>query len=258
MAIALGYAPEQGEENTAGGERSSPESVEAPSDGPLRSLPGGASLPQRPPRRREFPLPESAGKWLFCGDSLYERGRQRADSPTFARAAVRGLRQRAGTAKWRFVSTLLPEITLRDLLQQYETRIGRFAPQVVVISCGYRELSHPEAGLLEFERGFHELLARAQQSGAEVVVNTPPWQSLPGGASRVDQLIRLEGLCACAVEAEALLVDHWGHWERRSAADWQRGTGFCPSPRGFHEMARLFLSEIDETLDAKGIGTRTD
>src|SRR5690606_33532438 len=132
--------------------------------------------------------------WVFTGHSLTCRDQQSVRGGTFHSYLTGTLRDRLGRDQDAFISTLSPRLTLRDVLHDYNGRIGRFHPEVVVLSCGPAELADNGDTLLDFEEIFHELIFRIERQGALTVVNTPPYRKLTDEQGTMDQLVRLEAI----------------------------------------------------------------
>ncbi|SFJ37159.1 hypothetical protein SAMN05421753_11937 [Planctomicrobium piriforme] len=181
--------------------------------------------------------------WLFTGDTLTLPG-QPSERNSHVSALTHAIRDELGRYDDAFISSEAPRLRLRELLDNFEQRIGRFAPHIVIVSCGVEELRATGESSLAFERMFHELIERIRGAGAVAVINTPPRPEMGEGVEHADELIRLEAIRACTAESPAFLVDHWDHWEQSSELHWLAADGQSLSHSGAKAFADEFVREL--------------
>ncbi|WP_437201684.1 hypothetical protein [Planctomicrobium sp. SH664] len=180
--------------------------------------------------------------WVFTGDSLGSPHQKAAVPLSLVSVFARQLRQAIPGVHHTIANTTTPGATIRDIALDYERRIGRFDVDILFLICSPQELQQSAESLIEFEEQCHQLVRQARSRGALVIVNLPPQIDGLTDSLPVDQLIRLEALRAAMLEAGALVVDHWSHWERAAKPSWS-SEGFA-TRQGLEEMTKFLLHDL--------------
>lgn len=176
-------------------------------------------------------------RWLLTGDSLTSEVPEGHDSPQL-QAFKEFVQNTVERREDEFHSSEVPHFQLSDLSSQFEKRIARFSPQIVIVTCGLTEIQSRGETFLTFERNFHKLILQIRNFGAIPVVATPPWPCPSDAFHHSDELIRLEAIRACAEESAALLVDHWEHWEHSASDAWSNPDRTALSQQGIAEVVQ--------------------
>jgi acyl-CoA thioesterase-1 len=181
--------------------------------------------------------------WVFLGDSItqgvtHTRGR-RGFVEHFAER-VRGELDRRGDT---VVNSGVSGATTDDLLPEFHWRAGRFAPDVVLVMFGTNDVLAGEDGIRAFRYRLDQIVQRARDVGATVILQTPPPVLRDGG--RTPELMELytEAVREVGTDLGVLVVDHARAWQEaaRQAGDdvapggWLDDT-FHPNARGHHEL----------------------
>lgn len=184
--------------------------------------------------------------WVFAGDSLSCPGQvpgRGCSQGSFLAEFLRDSRRRTADT---FVFAETPGLQLATIGLNEVTRIERFHPDILFLTCGTLELEQALESSLEFESMFFRLVEALRRPGRILAVNLPP--CLPflteNETKATNALIRLEALRACSLEADLLLIDHWTHWETNADVGWYSSDGRSPSARGSREMARLTVRAL--------------
>lgn len=189
--------------------------------------------------------------WVFAGDSLSLPGKSpiRGCSPgSYLIDFLRLTRLRSTDA---FVFVESPGLKLETLGANEFSRIEAFRPDVLILTCGTRELLEATGTALDFETMFFDRINSLRKPGRIIAVNLPiHLPSLRGDDPfTANALVRLEALRACSREADLLVIDHWTHWEEAANNPWYSGNGQMPSARGCREIARLMVQELGLNRD---------
>ncbi|WP_437224484.1 SGNH/GDSL hydrolase family protein [Planctomicrobium sp. SH661] len=190
-------------------------------------------------------LRKSRLTWLFTGDSLSKAGQDQVTGAGLVSSSVRVLRDRFHRTRDAYISTECSQFDIQLLTSEFEERVARFHPDIVILTFGLHELQATGESSLAYERRLMQLMEKLRSLKARVLVNLPPL--FPGNRAPVsaDQLIRLEAIRACTIESSLLLADHWSHWEQHAESSWVTAGGDSLSEKGAAEMTRLMLGELD-------------
>lgn len=193
-------------------------------------------------------------RWVFAGDSLMagqmeERHRLTPLASALASVIVRHPARHDD----QMVDVLTPGISIPRLVSAWETRVAIHRPDVLVLFCGHSDAVAGMRGFHLFEDSLVEMLTTCRDAGITPIINTPPCLPQASDSQLADVLIYLEALRAEAAAHNAILVDHWAHWEWTAVEMggtevWYDDSGRFPGPRGHRQMARTFLNTLGLNL----------
>ena len=200
---------------TAADISTTPSDIQSPPVSTSRSpvIPGSAR-PPAPVRRNFRPLREAVQDrqnsitWLFTGQSLPGQLGEASEIPL---SGIVGLNVRNYLERTSdpIIDTTGPDLRVIDLLQQFETRIERFQPHVVVIGGSLIEADRGIDGLPKFERNLVRLIHACRRLGSDVVLQTPRFVPSASQAEEIDGPVYIEAIRSLAAEQGVGLVDHW-------------------------------------------------
>ncbi|MCA9087225.1 MAG: hypothetical protein KDA90_01180 [Planctomycetaceae bacterium] len=191
--------------------------------------------------------------WVFAGDTLIAGQSQDDGWSPLTELFADGLQ--AQRQHDRFVEALAPGLSIPNLASTWDTRIAVHRPDVLVVLCGHSDAISGLRGLRAFEDSLLKLLISCREAGILPIINTPPCHPVHRHDSLSDRQIYLEALRAEARSHNAVLVDHWGHWEWAASEmgyteRWYDDTGLFPGPLGHQQMQRTFLQSVGLPLSA--------
>ena len=146
--------------------------------------------------------------WVFSGQSLPG---QLGESTEVPLSGIVGLYVRNGLERSSdpIIDTTGPDLRVIDLLQQFDKRVARFHPQVVVIGGSLIEADRGIAGLPRFERNLVRLIHACRRIGSDIVLQTPRFVAGESSAEEIDGPVYVEAIRSIAAEQGVGLVDHW-------------------------------------------------
>lgn len=191
-----------------------------------------------------------AATWVLTGDSITQGSQHTYGWRCYPEVLSERLRWELGRRSDVVVNTGAFGGTVDEALRDVSWRVTRFAPDVVTLMYGTNDAASG-AGASRFGRDLRQFAERIAQTGAVVVLQTPP--PLRWGTER--DWVPLEDFVAqiraVAREGGLLLVDHYARW---LAA----GTGSVPPRPWFDDDAHpsaVGQQELARALaDALGAG----
>lgn len=154
--------------------------------------------------------------WLLTGDSLaadaFEGGAHLAQ---FLPGLIRSQERHHDV----FIVTDRQNDCLENLARDLDSRVIRFAPQVVILTIGPKEFVASQTSGPTFESLFHSTVQRMRDRGITVIIHLPPCFSRRTESIAVDEQIRLEEIRNCTKESGALLIDQCSTWETEYKTD---------------------------------------
>ncbi len=155
--------------------------------------------------------------WLFAGDSITHGALHTLGWRDYTEL----FRERVGWELRRqhdaVINTAYSGYTVRNLLDEYTPRIGRFAPDVVFIMIGMNDCCEERVPLPEFSGALRTLAERIQQDGGLPVLQTT-CPVIAGKAPGREEYLPsyMDAVRGVAVETNLPLVDHAAVWLARS------------------------------------------
>ena len=190
--------------------------------------------------------------WLFLGDSitqavLHTRGRRGFVEHFTER--VRGEMGRLGDA---VINSGVSGSTAESALPEFHWRLGRFAPDVVFVMFGTNDAADGIDGVRSYRYSLDQIVQRARDVGATVVLQTPP-PVQPGG-TRDPEVVEhyAADVRQLAAERGVLVVDHQARWAGAGCPDAWFDDPTHPGAIGHVELARTLFEalRIDDEASA--------
>ena len=150
--------------------------------------------------------------WVFTGEPAC--GSQ-DDGPSVPLSGLAGVAIRENLLRQTdaFVDTSSPGLRLTELLQDFDRRVARFRPDILVVGTTTREEIRGLKGLPRFERRLIQLTRYCHRRGCEVILMTPTFRAAASPEEEIDRLVYVEATRGIAAEHAIPLVDLWAHGE---------------------------------------------
>ena len=150
--------------------------------------------------------------WVMTGDSITQGVQHTHGERGWVEHVHERIRWQLDRLTDIVVNTGVSGWTAHAVLDSYEHLIGRFRPDVLSLSLGTNDALNGVAGLGDYRDAMLALIARGQDSGAQVVVHTPVLVSLAGRDARAELAAYSQAAREAAGQTGALLVDHEAYW----------------------------------------------
>lgn len=190
-------------------------------------------------------------KWVFTGDSITQGAKHTDGFRSYPEVFSERVRWEMGRTRDFVINTAISGHTSRQVLGDYDWRIGQFKPQVVSLMIGTNDAARQQVSLASFETNLRELVTKMRQQGAIPLLHTPNIlivEKAPGRETLSDYVALIRKV---AENQNVLLVDHWQHWqetlEKDPGADIQQKwlkDPLHPNGQGHLEMARLTFKAL--------------
>ena len=192
---------------------------------------------------RLLQAPEPA-KWLFYGDSITHGALHTFGLRDYVELFAERVRFELGRGLDVVINTAISGHNTRLLLEQFDWRVGQFAPQAVFVMIGMNDCSAASGITVEeFAANLEALCARIRTGGGEVVLQTT-CPILPGAAPDREAGFPayMEAVRQVAARIGAPLVDHERFWREQADRHYYwMSDAFHPNEYGHRAFAhRLF------------------
>ena len=183
--------------------------------------------------------------WVFTGDSIthgaYHTHGRRSFVEHFQERVRWELRRTADCV----INTGISGNTVTEVLDAFDHRVARFAPDVVAVMLGTNDATGGENGVEDFTRGLSELVSRIKKVGSHVLLQTPPPIDTQSAPERRCLRNYVDVIRDVAREGAVALVDHHDYWARRDLAHEMRSDALHPNARGHLQLARKLFIDLD-------------
>ena len=150
--------------------------------------------------------------WVFTGEPACGAQDDGPSAPLSGLAGV-AIRENLRRQTDAFVDTSSPGLRLTELLQDFDRRVARFRPDILVVGTTTREEIRALKGLPRFERRLIQLTRYCHRRGCEVILMTPTFRAATSAEDEIDRLVYVEATRGIAAEHAIPLVDLWAHGE---------------------------------------------
>jgi len=187
--------------------------------------------------------------WLFYGDSITQGSRHTEGARDYSQLFTERIRFEMGRRKDIVVNTAISGQTTQELLDGFDRRVRRFAPDIIflmsgMVDCG-GEKSLPRE---QFEENVRTLCQQMQALKALVVLQTStPIVSGKVPAREPHLPAYTETMRRVAGELSLPLIDHELHWRAQPGGfvSWESADGYHPNATGHIAIARNLLLALD-------------
>lgn len=184
-------------------------------------------------------------KWLFLGDSITHGAFHTFGARDYTELFAERVRWELRRCRDIVLNTAYSGFTTRELLADFEWRVGQFSPDVVFVMVGTNDCAASrDLGLDEFKENLRALLGRIDglavlQTCCPILPNCDPSRE-PRHPAFMDALREV------AATAERPLVDHHRHWlENADKHFYWMSDAIHPNAEGHRAMARQLFKSLD-------------
>ncbi len=189
--------------------------------------------------------------WVFAGDSITHGCLHTHGSRNYVEHCTEVLRWETGRTTDVVVNVGVSGWRVPDLLANFDFRLGRFAPDVVLLMLGTNDATAGRAGVGAFASQLEELVRWIKDVGADLVLQVPPL--LRGDTSgRAAMPVYCEAIRDVARRLEVRVVDHardWGDHLPDGGLDEWLADDIHPNAAGHLRMARTLLLALGISRD---------
>ncbi|MDO5736400.1 MAG: SGNH/GDSL hydrolase family protein [Propionibacteriaceae bacterium] len=184
--------------------------------------------------------------WVFVGDSITHGCLHTHGNRNYVEHCTEVLRWQTGRTTDVVINAGVSGWRVPDLLGDFDFRLARFIPDVVVLMLGTNDATAGESGRQAFSSQLQELAPRIRALGAELVLQVPPL--LRGESSgRADMPAYRDAIRAVADGLDVPIVDHARDWEAHlpdGGLDEWLADDIHPNAAGHLRMARTLLGAL--------------
>jgi lysophospholipase L1-like esterase len=155
-------------------------------------------------------------KWVFSGDSITQGAKHTFGLRSYPEIFAERVRWELGRVRDFVINTAISGNTSKDILNDFEWRIGQFKPNIVSVMVGTNDASEKnEISLSLFRQNNLDLVNRIRESGAIPILQTPNTIDITKaqGRERIDKYISVTR--EIAQEKKVVLVDHFTYWNEK-------------------------------------------
>ncbi len=185
--------------------------------------------------------------WLFAGDSITHGAVHMFGARDYTELFRERVLLECGRRMDAVINTAYSGYSTRDLLAEYDLRVGRFIPTVVFLMIGMNDCCNQNVPPGEFRDNLRELCDRIAAGGGLPVLQTTCPVIVGKAPGRQEHLpAYMELIRAVAAERQLPLVDHYAEWEQD---DEQRhyylmSDPFHPNAAGHRAFAHFIFREM--------------
>ena len=198
---------------------------------------------------KELLANKSPLKWVFCGDSITQGAKHTLGYRSYPEIFGERVRWELGRVRDFVINTAISGNTSRDVLNDFDWRVGQFKPSVVSLMIGTNDVSKKkEISVTEFKKNNQALIEKIRQGGAIPILQTPNIiiTEKANGRERIAEYISVTR--EIAAERKLILVDHFSHWQNFSRQDeivtkWLNDE-LHPNGKGHIMMAHLLFRKL--------------
>jgi acyl-CoA thioesterase I len=190
-------------------------------------------------------------KWVFTGDSITQGAKHTDGFRSYQEVFSERIRWEMGRPRDFVLNTAISGHTSKQVLEDYDWRIGQFKPQVVSLMIGTNDAAKQQVTPASFEANLQSLVTRIRQEGAIPLLHTPNIiiTEKAGERKTLPEYVAL--IRKVAQKQSVVLVDHWQHWQERLEKNpeediyhkWLKDP-LHPNGQGHLEMARLTFKAL--------------
>ncbi len=189
---------------------------------------------------------QKACKWLFYGDSITHGAKHTAGHRDYTQLFSEKVRYELDRRGDIVINTAFSGNTTRDLLGDFDWRVGQFSPTAVFVMIGMNDCDSCKVPLDEFQENLSLLVRRIVEIGALPVMQTTNPIVTGQAPSREPHFPAYMNAVRETAEKNALpLIDHTTHWMAQSSfpTSWM-ADAFHPNAQGHHALYEHLWNSI--------------
>jgi lysophospholipase L1-like esterase len=191
-------------------------------------------------------------KWVFAGDSITQGAKHTFGYRSYPEIFAERVRWELGRVRDFVINTAISGNTSKDILNDFDWRIGQFSPNIVSLMVGTNDASEKkEISPATFRENNINLINKIRQLGAIPILQTPNIIVIEKaiGRERINEYITVTR--EVAAEKKVVLVDHFNHWKEKLSATpneeivkkWLNDE-LHPNSAGHIQMAQLLFRKL--------------
>lgn len=184
--------------------------------------------------------------WVFTGDSITHGALHTHGYRSYPEV----FQERVRYEMWRpqdiVINTGISGDIVKNILKDYDQRIGQFNPSVVSVKIGMNDCK--KVTTQDFKRDLTALTQRIRADSAIVILQTTNtvWQDSPLTEKLTPFIVAVREV---AKEQNTILIDNYAKWEKEAKGDWFNNNAH-PNGRGHMELAKEVLKVLK--MDGNG------
>ena len=155
-------------------------------------------------------------KWIFAGDSITQGAKHTFGSRSYPEIFAERVRWEMGRVRDIVINTAVSGNTSKDIVNDFEWRIGQFKPSIVSIMIGTNDASEKKAITASaFKQNNLELINKIRGFGAIPVLQTPNIIITEKARERERIQDYIAVTRKVAADNKVVLVDHFAFWNEK-------------------------------------------
>jgi acyl-CoA thioesterase I len=158
-------------------------------------------------------------KWVFSGDSITQGAKHTFGYRSYPEIFGERVRWELGRVRDFVINTAISGNTSKDILNDFDWRIGQFSPTIVSLMIGTNDASEKkEISPATFRQNNIDLINKIRHLGAIPILQTPNIIVIEKakGRERINDYITVTR--EVAAEKKVVLVDHFNYWREKLGA----------------------------------------
>jgi len=191
-------------------------------------------------------------KWIFSGDSITQGAKHTFGYRSYPEIFTERVRWELGRVRDFVINTAISGNTSKDILNDFEWRIGQFRPHIVSLMIGTNDASEKkEISLASFRQNNIDIVNKIRESGGIPILQTPNIiiTEKAKGRERINDYVAVTR--EVAVEKTVVLVDHFRYWnDKMNTASREEvfkkwlNDELHPNGTGHVQMAQLLFRKL--------------
>ena len=191
-------------------------------------------------------------KWIFSGDSITQGAKHTFGSRSYPEIFAERVRWEMGRVRDIVINTAVSGNTSKDILNDFEWRIGQFKPTIVSVMIGTNDASEKKAITLDaFKQNTVELINKIRESGGIPLLQTPNIIITAKATAREKIQEYIDIIRQVAAANKVVLVDHFAFWSEQTEPFSKEGIytkwlndELHPNGIGHVQMAQLLFRRL--------------
>ncbi|HWI94185.1 MAG TPA: SGNH/GDSL hydrolase family protein [Flavisolibacter sp.] len=195
---------------------------------------------------------EHSLKWIFTGDSITQGAKHTLGYRSYPEIFAERIRFEMGRSRDIVINTAISGHTTREILSDFDWRVGQFKPNVVSLMIGTNDAAKSRhISIEEFEDNLKQLVKKIRSVDAIPLLQTPNIINMGENPEKNERAALpdfAEKMRHVAAATNTILVDHMVYWEERKETVFKEGwlnDPLHPNGKGHLQMARLLFNTLD-------------
>ncbi len=152
--------------------------------------------------------------WLFTGNSITQGAKHTHGQRSYSEIFSERIRFEMGRYRDIVVNTAISGHTTKDILEDFEWRVAKLQPKVVVLMIGTNDAATAKKiSVSEYADNLSQIIIRIRDIGAIPVLLSPTPIITDLAPERSNLKLYVEAMKNIAEEERIILVDNWAIWK---------------------------------------------